>query len=702
MKSFAEMGIFKAASEDTLELIKTLNTTQQYTFLIPTRFICAESGQVGYLLNEYFNWNRAKDQRILYRTFFGNSRFEALQGAIKIARHHWHKHAATHPRNILLCDPTLELKHFIDPLDRGEAEALIPGIRIVATLDEVNQFLGQGENPLAVVMCSTQEMSGADLSALFQQCRQQKIFTIFEDADLDLTSDTSLVHSIMPPPDIIVTGESLTNYEIPCGAFSMAVHIHKPWASMMDCFTHSSTYAGNRLALIKMRENLLRNVPFFRSNTEIHERCARIAQNDKERLHAFARYINPGIVKLYRLMGLDVNPVKAHGSQLTIRTHEHTEKTVLDCVAGGGAVIRGHSPQDIIPEVIDLHDNQTNYLEALQKRLTELSSLSYAFPTISGATAVDIAMSVALLANKDKTQVVTFKNNYAGKMLLSLIGTFDEEARKPFFPLYQDVTYIDPFASDAREQLTTVLTSGKVALVWFEIYQGATEREIPHELLEIIAAYKQEYEYIVGVDEILVGFFRMGKLFSHTNTAVSPDIITLAKILCDGTFPMAMTLVSAEVYQRALSTNPDAVRYYEKLYVNQLGSHIGLHCIDKLLTTGIEEHARRIADLLQKGFAELSRNSPFLQDVVGKGFSYRLHYKYDNPLVMFFWSYLCLTKANTFLFFDRCGPPALTLTEEEAELLLNNLKRVFYGGNVSTYAQFFFYLMKVIILTLLG
>lgn len=701
MKPLAETGIFRSASEDTLEIIKTLNTTQQYTFLIPTRFICYESGQVGYLLDEYFNWGREKDQRICYRTFFGNSRFEALQGAVKIARFHWHKKAVTHPKSIFLCDPTLEIKHLIDPLGRGETEALIPGIKVVATLDEVNRLLDQGENPLAVVVCTTQEMSAAIISDLFRRCQQQKIFTIFEHADLDLTSPTPIVHSITPLPDIIVTGESLTNYEIPCGAFSMAEHVHKPWSSMENCFIHSSTYAGNRLALIKMRENLLRHVPFFTSNSEVYDQCAKIAQSDAERLNAFARYINPGIVKLYKLMGLDVNPIRSHGSQLTVRTKENTEKTVLDCVAGGGAVIRGHTPEDIVPEVIALHDKQTNYWDSLKKRFVELTSFQHFFPAISGATAVDIAISVALLANKDKTQVVTFKDNYGGKTLLSLTVSADEMWRTPFFPLYHDVTYIDPFASDAEKQLTTVLTSGKVALVWFEIYQGGTEKEIPHNLLEIIASYKQEYNYIVGVDEILMGFFRMGKLFSHTNTPVSPDIVTLAKALCDGTFPTAMTLVSGEVYQRALNTNPDAVRYYEKLYVNQLGSHIGLHCIDKLLTTGMEEHANRIADILQKGFAELSQNSPFLQDVVGKGFSYRLHYKYDNPLVMFFWSYLCLTQANTFLFFDRCGPPALTLTEEEAELLLNNLRKVFYGGKVSTYSQFFLYLLKAIVLTLL-
>ena len=137
MKSIAETGIFAAASDDTLELIAKMNTSHQHTFLIPTRFISAESGQVGYLLNEYINWNREPSQEQTYRTFVANSGFEALQGAIKLVRHHWHKQAETEPRSIVLHDPTLKLTHFIDPLGRGDKDALIPGIQVVASLDEV-------------------------------------------------------------------------------------------------------------------------------------------------------------------------------------------------------------------------------------------------------------------------------------------------------------------------------------------------------------------------------------------------------------------------------------------------------------------------------------------------------------------------------------------------------------------------------------
>ncbi len=374
---------------------------------------------------------------------------------------------------------------------------------------------------------------------------------------------------------------------------------------------------------------------------------------------------------------------------------------MIDCVAGGGAVIRGHTPEDLVPEVIECHDKDIDYWSALQTQLAELTGLPHAFPAISGTSAVEFALSLALLANKEKTQIVTFNENYGGKTLLSLVITADDMMQAPFSPLYHDMAYIDPFAENAEEQLTATLTSGKVALVWFEIYQGGTEREIPGELLEIIARHKEEYDYLVGTDEILMSFYRLGKLFSHTDTQIKPDIMPLAKALCDGTFPMAATLVSDEVYQRARYANPHAVSYYETVYRNQLGAHIGLHCIEKLLTPGLEDHAKRIANILQQGFAEIQENSPFLKDVEGRGLSYRLHYTTDHPIVMFFWNFLYLTQAHSFLFFDRCGPPALTLTEDEAKRLMKNFQKLFYRGKIRTYFQLFLYLLKGILLLLL-
>ncbi len=699
-----EDGLFGSTSKETSEIITRFNRERKHTFLIPTKFISSECGQAAYLLNEYFNWNRSGEERICYRTFFANSRFEAIQGAVKIARHKslsMKKEAAA----ILICDPTTELSNFVDPLNRGEAEALIPGIKIVPTLDEIRKLAVQRTDLAAIALCPSQETSASDISDIFAQCKRDGIITILEQSDLDIKSDESLIHLITQLPDIIVTGESLTNYEIPFGAFSMSETVHEPWASMLACCTHSSTYSGNNLSVTKVREQLLTHAPCLRSDRAVQDKCAAIADDNNERLSAFARYVNPGIVKLYGLTGLDIHAVGGHGSMLFIRLKDKGEKEIFDCVAGGGAVVRGHTPQDIVPEVIEKHDNDKDYWELLSAKLGDLC-LPHVFPALSGASAVDIGMTLAMLANEDKTKIVTFKENYAGKTLLSLVCTADKTLQDPFLPLYHDVTYIDPFAADAKKNLESVLSSGEVALIWFEVVQGGCEKEIPDDLIEVVNRCKDEYGYMIGTDEIFNGFFRIGGLFSFQGKVDAPDIVTLAKPLSGGTFPFAATSVSSQLYDKAIQNKPEVVRYLEKLYQNQLGSHIALHSMEKILSPGFKENILKVSEILYKGLNEMTRNSSLLKEVSGRGHSYRLCYNDKNIFLRFlgetgYWFFvlyicrLCVKKADVFLFFDECCP-ALTITEEEAEVLLKKMRAVFTENTFSTWLAFSFFMVKAI------
>ncbi len=716
MKILAENGLFRSVSKETSAIITRLNKERKHTFLIPTKFISSECGQVGFLLNHYFNWNRSSRDRIAYRTFFANSRFEALQGAVKIARHR-SLLMKKKGRTVLICDPTMEFAYLVDPLARGETKALIPGIKIVPGLDELRKLITP--DVAAVAICSSEvrgsgfEVSLAPrtpnpasaISEILSQCRKDGIITILEQSDLDIVSDKSLIHEISLLPDIIVTGESLTDYEIPFGAFSMAETIHEPWASMMTCFTHSSTYSGNNLSLSKVRDQLLAHAPCIRSDPAVREKCAAIASDNKERVNAFAKYVNPGLVKLYALTGLDIHAVGGHGSKLRIKPDDGPEKEIFDCVAGGGAVVRGHTPQDIVPEVIETHEAETNYWEKLSARLAGLC-LPHVFPAVSGASAVDIGMTLAMLANADKTKIVTFKGNYAGKTLLSLNCTADESLREPFFPLYHDVTYIDPFAEDAKKSLESVLTSGQVALIWFEVIQGGCDREIPNDLIEMMNRYKDKYGYIIATDEIFNGFFRTGSLFSFQGRVIAPDIVTLAKPLSDASFPFAATMVSSRVYQQAVHNKPDVVHYLEKLYQNQTGSHIALHSVEKILSPEFEKNVLKVSELLHKGLDDIARKSSVVKGISGRGLTYRLDYndrhfllrflgKTGYSLFVLYMCRLCVRKADAFLFFDECSP-ALTVSDAEVKQLLENLRPVFTEKTSATWLGFSMFAVKAV------
>lgn len=707
MKPLIKSTLFQNVSSETIEIVAEKNRAQKHTFLIPTKYISPECAQLGYLLNEYFNYKKAPINRINYRTFFGNSRFDAMQGAIKISRHKSLSRKNIKTKTFFLHDPTLEYLNLIDPLGLGEEKALIPGVKVVPDIDTIQSLLIKGERPSAVAICPDKSMNISDAVEILSLCRAKNIISILELSDMDISTPEAFIHIMPLLPDIIVTGESLTDYQIPFGAFSMSEEVHSPWSQINTCYIHSSTYGGNSLSTGRAINNFLSKAPCIKSSQDIQDKCVNITKLNNERLKAFSQYVNPGLVGLYALTGLDIQPIKAHGSILEIETSEGLKKNIIDCVSGGGAAIRGHTPPDIVPEVIKQHDTGKDYWKELAAKFTELS-WPHVFPAISGATAVDIAMSMAMISNPEKTKILVFKSNYAGKTLLSLNGSEDVIWRTPFAPLYHDVIYIDPFAIDAHRMLESLLSIGTVALIWFELIQGGTGKEIPDVLIEIINKNKKSGGYIVGIDEIFSGFYRVDSLFSYKNKHITPDIITLAKPLSDGIFPFAVALINSDVYQKALENKPHVVRYIETLYKNQFGSHIALHSVEKILSPEFIRNLLKVSEILSQGLHKIALKSPLIKAIHGKGHFYQFYYEDKNPILRIsgelgrsmFMLYMCrliIKEADVFLFFDRCLP-SLALSETEATTLIKNLETVLVTHRPSfLYLKFFGFMIRVVI-----
>jgi acetylornithine/succinyldiaminopimelate/putrescine aminotransferase/ubiquinone/menaquinone biosynthesis C-methylase UbiE len=704
--------LLRPASEDTLQLMKELNQSKKNTFLLPTGFISPEAGQVGFLLNEYFNLGRKSHEHVYYKTFFGNSRYEALHGAIKIARAHSLLSFQRNKREILICDPSQQLKLAVDPLNRGIEKALIPGVMFFEKTADVAACISEmAYPPSAVIVRAHENLSLESVDELFCFCRERGVTRILDESDSDVASFPNPVNQVSLLPDVIIVGESLTEYEIPFGAFSSANEIYMPLNFPHTCMVHTSTCGGNRLALTRVREYLLANVPFLTKHSFIISQCRKIEENDEQRIKFYNRFVNPSLAQVYAQAGLDINPIKANGSIFTIKENGR-EKEVLDLAAGGGVAVRGHTPADIVSEVLDAHDIKEDYWEKLCQLLNKLTGFPHAFPAVSGSTAVEIGITLALLANKDKTRVIIFKGNYAGATLVSLVGTEDESLRTPFFPLYYDVLYIDPFSKRAKDVLAKELQTQQVALVWFEVFQGQLSRGVPQELLELVELYKKEGGYLVGIDESLTGIYRVGTFVSYDQKMSPPDIVVLFKALTDATFPIAVTLSSLDVYQRALTANPKVVQFYQGLYRNQLGSHIALHLLGKVTNSDLEKNVKKISVILKTGLEEIAKKSPFINEVHGEGLLYHIDYNLESKifrlfgkagkvlgpnLLPLFISRLFLNKVDVFVYLNRFGP-ALSITEQQVHSFINRLRKVLIKkpGKYFTYLSFLVYLDKEI------
>jgi thioester reductase-like protein len=681
-------SVFKEASSKTLKLIKDFNQQKIATFLVPG-LITPEAGQLGCLLDYCFNAGREAKQQEKYKSFYLNSFYEALQGAIKLARIWATSVNVTCNRDIIFFDSHPRLPYIFNPLQAEIDRELVPGIRFVDSLDQVERIISKLERlPAAVILGHVHRIDLQVLNRILSRCKKRQIVSMIDDSQAHCLSPDSILTQLEVMPNIILMGENLTENELPFGMFSVTNDIYQPWNTINTSMDNASTCGGNRMVLTRVRDHLLSLEP-FQSDSERHlAMCQRIADNREEMIKAFRTYCHPGIVSFYRLIGFDICPIHAHHNVLTFKNGSH-ERELLDCTSGAGVALRGHTPLDIVPEVIDVHDSQVDYWTQFKEKLVELTGFSDVFPSVSGSTAVDTGISLAMMARPNRTRIVVFEGNYAGINLISHNATAEKPLRIPYGPLYFDVLYIDARPADAAENLKMELLSGRIALVWLEVLQGQNASYISDTLLKVIDDCKEEGGYLVGVDEILAGLYRSGSFFSYTGRLGTPDIVTLFKGLSDTTMPHGVTLVSEEVVKEASRTNATVVEFYRRLYVNQLGSHISLHLLEKAVTDNQEDHVQEVAAIFQEGWRDIQTQCPFVKEIKGTGLFYKIYYNYHSHLMdlfgekgktwqrdlfRIFMSRIYSDDSRLFLYVDRFIPP-IVIQPDDAREIVKRLKK---------------------------
>jgi acetylornithine/succinyldiaminopimelate/putrescine aminotransferase len=692
----AEWSLYKPATESTLNVIRQRNQSGKATFLLASQPVFAESAQAAFLLSEYIAVVRQKGAKQTYKSFFCNSRIEALHGAIKIARHNARLARSASGGTVLVYDRDGFYKDLFDPLSQGPQTALAPGVFFYDGLPGVLMHLSKERisSIAAVVVGLYDDFPMQQLQEMQDRCREKRTILIIDASSHGADGVTeSALKLLSDPPEVVIWGEGLTGHQVPFGAFSVLDALYKPWATVATCFVHSSTYGGNSLATSIVRDRILAKLP---TASEVVSRLQLIENSPEARMAAFCSYVNPMTPLICHAAKLDLAIKAAKGSRLFIETPSHENINLLDCIGGAGSNLRGYNPDDI-GELTESHQANVDYWRRLASLLRELTGLDHAFPAVSGACAVDIAFTMAMLANSDKSRIVIFKGNYAGKSLISLNGSENEFDRIPFAPLYPDVVYLDAFAQDAEAELLKQLRSGKTALVWFEVMQGNSLNRIPDRLLDLVFANKQHCGYVVGIDEILNGMFRTGGFVSFDRDRYEPDIITLSKGLSDLTFPISAVLIAHEIYRKAQHVNSEVVMRYENLFLNQLGAHVAWNGLSKALNCG--ERVKYAGNWLKSELSRVAGRSWLVKEIRGEGL--HLHIVLDMkkfPLFLFgndfselLVSRLCLSRGHVLQYFCRLLPP-LTIADAELRELADGIERAL---KVHRFSLFIFGLKQI-------
>ena len=284
----------------------------------------------------------------------------------------------------------------------------------------------------------------------------------------------------------------------------------------------------------------------------------------------------------------------------------------------------------------------------------------------SGAEANENALKLSSFYN-GRTRVLSLEKAFHGRTSLAVEVTNNPKIIAPI-NANGHVTYlpINDLAAWEAE-----LSKGDVCAVILECIQGVGGiRMVSKEFIQGIRALCDKYDTVLICDEIQCGYGRSGKFFAHQWLDVKPDMITVAKGICNG-FPMAGVLIS-----------PKFKPVYGQLGTTFGGNHLGcagaIAVLDIMEKENLVENANKVGTyLIEILTAEMKAgNLPHVIDVRGEGLmiGIELDIPYKEPRTRLIKEQHCFTGcAGTNVI--RLLPP-LCLTKAEADDFIARFKAV--------------------------
>jgi acetylornithine/succinyldiaminopimelate/putrescine aminotransferase len=539
-----------------------------------------------------------------FQTFLANSFDEALSGAIKLAR--YQLNLQRRPPVGLVIDRGGRLGYLASVVIKGDQRIdFIPKLRLVGPYSRgLDVIVESGEQfGFVVLLDPPGRLQDPDEEALQRLIREQSPLVI---VGVDrhglamwrrsaLTSGRPSVH-----PDIAVFDESFVERAVPFAAFTARKHLYDLWNQPRQAAFHSTTYQPNTISSMHFLKCLRETDSEFYATVEA--KLERIRRDPIRCTSFLAELYSPYLARAIATLGFDTFEARAAEHYVVA-----DERRIFDSVAGVACSLRGHNPSGYVAETESLND-VPDCAQAVAEKLKELTGLEHMLPAVSGATAVENALRIALVAQFPKRFVVAFKGGFGGKTLLALTGTANASYKSHLNPLYEHVIYIDPFAPDALEDLEKTLQSYPVAVVQIELIQAVGGvRALPRHAIQYLEEHRRRWGYLIFVDEVQTGMYRTGPFVLSKQLGITPDILTIGKAASDMMFPFAGTVYTSAVQKRLDEVEPELTRAIRQQYDYDFGYRTVLNALRWAEDKGIAEHVAEagtlFARLLMDGLA---------------------------------------------------------------------------------------------------
>jgi putrescine aminotransferase len=275
-----------------------------------------------------------------------------------------------------------------------------------------------------------------------------------------------------------------------------------------------------------------------------------MAVDEPDLLTRYETYVNPGLARAFRFMGLSA--VEHRGRGATVWDEDGVE--YLDLSSGYGVISHGHLHPRIVARAHEQLQRLGMSTRLLLNRplievaqlLAELTpgDLQYTFMVNSGTEAVEAAIKFARAAT-GRTRLVTTAGAFHGKTLGALSVSGRDLYQNPFRPLLPDVTRV-PYGDLAAMEAAV---DADTAAVIVEPIQGEGGVIIPPDgYLPGLRALCDRTGALLIADEVQTGIARTGRLFAVEHWNVAPDLMTLAKALGGGIVAVGAVVGTARAF----------------------------------------------------------------------------------------------------------------------------------------------------------
>ena len=336
------------------------------------------------------------------------------------------------------------------------------------------------------------------------------------------------------------------------------------------------------------------------------------------------------------------------------RVHDIHGRNYIDGMAGLWCVNVGYGRAELA-ETMRVHAERLGYYHAfssmgtdtpgpLAQRLIELApaGMSKVFFGCTGSDANDTQVKLVwfynnVLGRPEKKKIVARRRGYHGVSVMSagLTGLPGLHANFDLpLPMIRHTTAphrlweAEPGMSDedfaaklADDLETLILAEGPETIAAFiaEPVMGAGGVLVPPETyFERIQAVLRRYDVLLIADEVITAFGRLGRWFGSELFGIEPDLITIAKGLTSGYFPLSGCIVSDRVWRVLVEGSAGGPFGHGYTYsAHPLAAAVAMTNLDLIQSEGLVARAAERGTLMHTLLREAFGDHPLVGEVRG-------------------------------------------------------------------------------------